>query len=330
MKLVFSLYCFLFFFTVSAQKIDNVHYEQSGKTIIVTYNLTELKGQQTATVSLFYSEDGGKTWGKPLQKVTGDVGKCVRPGSEKKITWDVLTERTSLTGTISFKVKAEGNLSGHIEMIFVQGGTFSMGSNDGGNDEIPAHTVTLSDFYIGKTEVTQKQWRDIMGDDPSYFKNCDNCPLEQVSWDDIQGFLQKLNQKTGKTYRLPTEAEWEYAARSGNKSKGYTYSGSNSLGDVAWFTDNSGSSTLPVAQLQPNELGIYDMSGNVGELCSDWYGDYSGFAQSNPKGLTTGANRVYRGGSWINTAYNCRTAYRNYLDPGRRSYYIGFRLVSPK
>ena len=205
MKLVFSLYCFLFFFTVSAQKIDNVHYEQSGKTIIVTYNLTELKGQQTATVSLFYSEDGGKTWGKPLQKVTGDVGKCVRPGSEKKITWDVLTERTSLTGTISFKVKAESNTFGDIEMVFVQGGVFQMGSNDGESDEKPVHSVTLSDFYIGKTEVTQKQWRDVMGNNPSNFTNCDNCPVESISWFDMQAFIKKLNQKTKKiTVCLPS------------------------------------------------------------------------------------------------------------------------------
>ena len=330
MKSVFTLYSLLFFFPVSAQQIDNVHYEQSGKTIIVTYDLSELNGEQTAAISLFYSEDGGKTWGTSLQKVTGDVGKGITPGPNKKITWDVLSERTSLTGIISFKVKAEGNLSGHIEMIFVQGGTFTMGSNNGYDGGKPLHSVTVSDFYIGKTEVTQKQWRDVMGNNPSYFKNCDNCPVEQVSWDDLQGFIQKLNQKTGNTYRLPTEAEWEYAARGGNKSKGYTYSGSNSLGDVAWFEDNSGSKTHPVAHLQPNELGVYDMTGNVWEWCSDWYGDYSSFAQTNPKGPSTGSSRVFRGGSWSGNLRNCRAADRNDNPPGHRNYFIGFRLVSPK
>ncbi|MFZ4549311.1 MAG: formylglycine-generating enzyme family protein, partial [Bacteroidales bacterium] len=218
-----------------------------------------------------------------------------------------------------------------IEMVFVQGGTFQMGSNDGGSDEKPVHTVTVSDFYIGKTEVTQKQWRDIMDDDPSYFKNCDNCPVEQVSWEDIQIFIQKLNQTTGRPYRLPTEAEWEYAARGGIKSKGYTYSGSNILGDVAWFTDNSNSKTHPVAQLQPNELGIYDMSGNVSEWCRNWYGVYTSYTQTNPEGPSMGARRECRGGSWLNYVHICRTAFRNYNTyPDSRINDIGFRLVSPK
>ena len=206
-----------------------------------------------------------------------------------------------------------------------------MGSNEN-SDEKPIHSVTLSDFLIGKYEVTQKQWRDVTGNDPSYFKNCDNCPIEQVSWNDIQEFIQKLNQKTGKNYRLPTEAEWEYAARGGKKRKGYISSGSNSLGDVAWYTDNSGSKTHPAGQKQPNELGLFDMSGNVWEWCSDWYGSdyYQSSPSSNPKGASTGSNRVLRGGSWFDYALYCRTALRNYFYPGNRDFFIGFRLASPE
>ena len=168
-----------------------------------------------------------------------------------------------------------------------------------------------------------------MGNDPSRFSNCDNCPVEQVSWNDIQDFIQKLNQKTGKNYRLPTEAEWEYAARGGNKSKGYTYSGSNSSGEVAWYTDNSDSKTHPAGQKQPNELGLFDMSGNVWEWCSDWYGSdyYQSSPSSNPKGASTGSFRVRRGGGWCSNARDCRSAYRDFTYPGRR---IGFRLASPK
>ncbi len=220
----------------------------------------------------------------------------------------------------------------NLEMVFVEGGTFQMGSNDGESDEKPVHSVTLSDFLIGKTEVTQKQWRVVMGNDPSRFSNCDNCPVEQVSWNDIQDFIQKLNQKTGKNYRLPTEAEWEYAASGGNKSKGYTYSGSNSSGEVAWYTDNSDSKTHPAGQKQPNELGLFDMSGNVWEWCSDWYGSdyYQSSPSSNPKGASTGSDRVYRGGGWGGDAQLCRSARRGGTYPGYRGSSLGFRLASPK
>ncbi len=222
----------------------------------------------------------------------------------------------------------------NLEMVFVEGGTFQMGMNDGESDEKPVHPVTLSDFFIGKTEVTQKLWREIMGSDPAllYFKGCDQCPVERVSWNDVQDFITKLNKKTGKNYRLPTEAEWEYAAKGGNKSKGYTYSGSNSLGDVAWYSDNSGSKTHPAGQKQPNELGLYDMSGNVWEWCSDWYGSdyYQSSPSSNPKGASSGFLRVYRGGSLTDVARASRTAYRIKYYPDYRYNVLGFRLVSSK
>jgi formylglycine-generating enzyme required for sulfatase activity len=218
------------------------------------------------------------------------------------------------------------------EMVMVEGGTFTMGCTNGqsdcGKDEKPTHRVTVSSFQMGKYEVTQAQWRAVMGKNPSSFSSCDNCPVENVSWNDAQDFIRKLNEKTGKNYRLPTEAEWEYAARGGNKSKGYKYAGSNDLGTVASYTGNSRNRTHPVGQKQANELGIHDLSGNVWEWCEDWYGEYSSSAQTNPKGASNGSFRVLRGGSWYDNARYCRVSFRNYGGSvGRRD--SGFRLVHP-
>ena len=219
------------------------------------------------------------------------------------------------------------------KMVLVSGGTFTMGctkkqGSDCEYDEKPAHQVTVSDFYISRYEVTEKEWRAVMESDPpnTISKGCDNCPAANVSWNDIQQFLSKLNAKTGKAYRLPTEAEWEYAARGGSSSRGYKYAGSNSLDEVAWYESNSGSKTRPVGQKKANELGLYDMSGNVWEWCQDWHGDYSSSAQTNPKGPGTGFVRVGRGGSWFSVPQNCRVAVRHYGSPGDRHYSPGFRL----
>ena len=220
---------------------------------------------------------------------------------------------------------------GDIEMVYVKGGTFTMGAtseqgSDANADEKPTHSVTLSDYYIGKYEVTQAQWRAVMGSNPIYFTG-NNLPVENVSWTDIQEFIQKLNKKTGKNFRLPTEAEWEYAARGGNQSKGYKYSGSNTLDDVAWYTRNSSSKTHPVGQKQPNELGVYDMTGNVLEWCQDWYGSYSSSSQTNPTGPSSGSGRVLRGGSWHSSVGYCRVSYRGCDYSGYRCSRYGFRLV---
>ena len=219
-----------------------------------------------------------------------------------------------------------------IAMVYVSGGTFTMGAtseqgSDAFNREKPAHSVTLSGYYIGKYEVTQELWEAVMGSNPSRFKG-DNLPVECVSWNDVQEFLRKLNAMTGKRYRLPTEAEWEFAARGGNSSRGYKYSGSNSLGSVAWYDGNSGSRTHAVGTKSPNELGIYDMSGNVWEWCQDWYGSYSSSSQRNPKGPNSGSYRVYRGGSWYFNARYCRVSYRNYFTPDFwNNLHLGFRLA---
>jgi formylglycine-generating enzyme required for sulfatase activity len=214
------------------------------------------------------------------------------------------------------------------EMVFVQGGAFTMGCADVDCScwEKPAHRVMLSDFYIGKYEVTQAQWKAVTGNNPSEFTG-DNLPVEHVSWDDVQGFITKLNRMTGKQYRLPTEAEWEFAARGGNSSKGYKYSGSNTAGDVAWYRDNSNSITHAVGTKSPNELGIYDMSGNVFEWCNDRYGNYSSSAQTNPQGLHSGSYRVLRGGSWDRSARRARVLPRNYGTPDFRGGDLGFRLA---
>ncbi len=215
-------------------------------------------------------------------------------------------------------------------MIAVQGGTFTMGAtaeqgSDAYSNEKPTHKVTLSDYMIGETEVTQELWKAVMGTNPSYFSGTQN-PVEQVSWEDCQNFIAELNAMTGKKFRLPTEAEWEFAARGGNKSNGFKYSGSGSIDKVAWYDGNSSSKTHPVKQKQANELGIYDMSGNVWEWCQDWYGSYSSSAQTNPTGPSSGSYRVFRGGSWYNNAY-CRVSYRNGSTPTDTYINHGLRLA---
>ncbi|MCI7045192.1 MAG: SUMF1/EgtB/PvdO family nonheme iron enzyme [Prevotella sp.] len=216
-------------------------------------------------------------------------------------------------------------------MVAVEGGTFMMGAtseqvSDADSDEKPVHQVTLSSYYIGQTEVTQALWEAVMGKNPSWVKG-DNKPVEQVSWNDCQDFVRKLSNLTCKRFRLPTEAEWEYACRGGKKSRGYKYSGSNTIRDVAWYIGNSSDGTHPVATKSPNELGIYDMSGNVYEWCQDWYGDYSSAAQTNPNGASSGSFRVLRGGSWYYYAKFCRSSNRNYHAPGYRSGNLGLRLA---
>ncbi len=219
-------------------------------------------------------------------------------------------------------------------MVPVEGGTFTMGAtseqgSDAEEDEKPAHKVTLSDYYIGQTEVTQALWEAVMGSNPSFFEG-DNLPVEQVSWNDCQVFIQKLNQLTGKQFRLPTEAEWEYAARGGRKSQGYKYAGGNNIGSVAWYTGNSGIATHPIGTKQANELGIYDMSGNVYEWCSDWYGDYTSSSQSDPQGPSSGSGRVGRGGDYGSSAGYCRVSNRYGILPGCRGDNLGLRLSCKK
>ena len=221
-----------------------------------------------------------------------------------------------------------GNVS--YRMKYVSGGTFTMGATsemtEPWDDEKTTHQVTLSSYYIGETEVTQALWKAVMGSNPSYFKG-DNLPVETVSWNDCQTFISKLNSLTGKRFRLPTEAEWEFAARGGNQSRHTQYSGSSRIDDVAWYESNSDNKTHPVKTKQPNELGIYDMTGNVWEWCQDWYGSYNSYAQTNPTGASSGSDRVGRGGCWIRSPRRCRSSFRGGYAPEDSNLILGLRLV---
>ena len=279
------------------------------------------------TVAIAQPDDGSKRPKKPTPvrpKPKPKPKSEPKPKPKPKPTPKVSSSYTD--DGIMFSI---GNV--RFEMVRVEGGTFTMGAtaeqgSDAYSDEKPTHQVTLSSYSIGKTEVTQALWQAVMGSNPSYFKGS-NLPVEEVSWEDCQTFIRKLNALTGKTFRLPTEAEWEYAARGGNKSRGYKYSGSNTLSNVAWYDDNSADKTHPVATKASNELGIYDMTGNVWEWCSDWYGSYSSSSQYNPTGSNTGSFRVRRGGSWSYNAGRCRISFRIYNTPTNSFNYLGLRLA---
>ena len=246
--------------------------------------------------------------------------------------------------SLSFHDKRVYTVNGvSFTMIPVQGGTFQMGATleqqSSDRDEKPVHSVTLSSYSIGETELTQALWQAVMDNNPSNFRGGGNLPVENVSWNDCQEFIRKLNQLTGATFRLPTEAEWEFAARGGNKSRGTQYAGSSNLDEVAWSDNNSDNKTHPVKTKLPNELGLYDMSGNVWEWCQDWYGNYSSSSQTNPTGPRrgsysvrrgtgpgSGSIRVSRGGGWSGSARFCRSACRSRYAPTNRSDLLGFRL----
>ena len=336
-KLVFFLLLSVFTAVCSfGQTVSNVDAYQEGKNIIITYD-TDKAG---SVGDVYCSTDGGRTWGEALCQVTGDVNKQVQAGSHR-IVWDVLAEREKLSGAnICFKVVtnyATFRVNGvSFEMVRVEGGTFHMGATSEQEGEAysvekPVHSVTLSSYYIGKTEVTQALWQAVMGSNLSDFQGA-NLPVEMVSWDDCQEFIQKLNRHTGRNFRLPTEAEWEFACRGGNNSRGYKYSGSNDIDTVAWYGGNSGQKSHPVATKAPNELGIYDMSGNVWEWCSDIFDSYTANSQTNPTGPQTGPRnfgfwRVLRGGSWDGYSSACRSLSRYNHGVTRRCNHLGLRLA---
>lgn len=264
---------------------------------------------------------------KKLQSKLQELRESNKKVAEEKAKQ--LAEKKRLEeATQAVKTFTVGGVS--FNMIRVEGGGFQMGASekdtDAFSDEKPQHWVNLSDYYMGETVVTQALWKAVMGTNPSRFKG-DNNPVEWVSWNDCQEFIKKLNEKTGQTFRLPTEAEWEYAARGGNKSKGYKYAGSSHAEEVAWCSNNSGQKTHPVKTKKPNELGLFDMSGNVFEWCLDGFGNYSNSEQTNPNGALSGSLRVYRGGSWGDTAGCCRVSYRNGNTPTDTFINLGFRLA---
>ncbi len=229
----------------------------------------------------------------------------------------------------------------NMKMVYVEGGSYNMGctGEQGGDcyDDETVRYVTVSDFYIGQFEITQAQWQAVMGTSVyqqqseagghSTYGTGNDYPMYYVSWEEAKEFCRRISQQTGKTYRLPTEAEWEYAARGGKKTQNSKYAGGFSLDYVGWYDGNSGSKIHAVGTKAANELGLYDMSGNVYEWCEDWHGDYRSYDTDNPKGASSGSNRVLRGGSWDDLAERCRVSYRDYGSPGDRFYYGGFRVV---
>ena len=220
-----------------------------------------------------------------------------------------------------------------MQFVSVKGGCYQMGSSNGRDNENPVHDVCVNDFSIGKFEVTQAQWEKVMGSNPSHFSQCGpDCPVDRISWNDAQEFIGKLNARSGRQYRLPTEAEWEFAARSGGRNEKWAgTSDEKSLGDFAWFGQNAGGNPHKVGLKKANGIGIHDMSGNVLEWCQDRYNDayYKASPKDNPPGADTGENRVVRGGSWSNSADSTRTAYRDWDEPKIRTYNVGMRVVLP-
>ncbi len=262
---------------------------------------------------------------------TANLLETIRQNSPSlRAQTSVSTPTPSRTPTNSNDSKTFKNSIG-MEFVRIPSGSFMMGSDNGEADEKPIHRVSISDsFLMGKTEVTQGQWKAIMGDNPSVFSICgDSCPVENVSWEDVQDFIRELNNKGEGTYRLPTEAEWEYAARADSTTK-YSYGdgdGEGSLGNYAWYEANSGSKTHQVATKQPNDWGLYDMHGNVWEWCADWYGNYSIRSVVDPASASVGSYRVSRGGSWYSNAENLRSTSRYNISPSLGSGSIGFRLL---
>lgn len=250
---------------------------------------------------------------------------CLLCGSAAAVLAQGSTKTTQMKD-LNFTVKGVT-----FTMVAVQGGTFTMGATyeqigDNYEDEEPTHKVTLSSYYIGKFEVTQELWIALMGENPSFYRN-EKCPVECVSWNDCQQFIAKLNQLTGKKFRLPTEAEWEFAARGGVRSREYKYSGSFDVDKVGVCGLDWNSGTRPVGSKAANELGIYDMSGNIYEWCQDWFARYRSADQENPQGAPSGTSRVMRGGSWFVSPNYARVSNRSGSEPDARFIHIGFRLA---
>ena len=321
-----------------AQKICVVQLTVGGRGLLVVARIVDVESETASQSGRVQKSDYtgwldvGTAVEEAVLKILG--GNSVIPGINRPDTFGGGTgSNLSFTiGSVTFK------------MVFVQGGTFQMGSYSGDNDEQPVHNVTVSDYYMGEFVVTQALWQEVMG--TTVYQQRDkvntswpmrgvgaNYPMYYVNHSEAEEFCGRLNQRfrgqlpAGYSFALPTEAEWEYAARGGNKTNAYTYAGSNYLSDVGWYTDNSSGSTHAVGMKRANELGLYDMSGNVYEWCADWYGSYGSSSQTNPRGPASGSDRVLRGCSWRGNASCCQAVIRDYGSPGARDYSSGFRLA---
>ena len=323
---------------LSAQTISNLRSELDPAGYYrISYDLSGREGDLYLIRITPYA--GSREVTNPKNASGAGITSPVAAGKDLQIFWNPVLEGVG-SANWQFRLSVISIPHG---MVLVEGGSFLMSSNDGEGDEKPVHQVTVSAFLIGKYEVTQKEWTEIMGNNPSNFRG-DELPVEQVTWYNVVEYCNKRSLKEGLTpcysgsgsgivcnwtangYRLPTEAEWEFAARGGKQTRGYTYSGSNDLGSVAWYNGNSGITTHAVGTKAANELGIHDMSGNVWEWCWDWYASYSSGSQNNPAGASSGSNRVLRGGGWNYYGYgNCRVSGRGSIIPGN-SINVGVRV----
>ena len=265
-----------------------------------------------------YLEEKIKNLEEKIENLDSELGKYKNPKPTIENESQPQTEVFTVKG-VSFK------------MVHVESGTFKMGANTGDteayNDEKKAHEVTLSGYWISETQVTQELWLAVMDENPSKFKGDPNLPVEYVSFEDCKEFIKRLNKLTRREFRLPTEAQWEFAARGGNLSKGYKYAGGDDIYAMAWFNRNSERKTHPVRELAPNELGIYDMSGNVHECCNDWFGNYSPSANTDPTGPKKGFQRVCRGGCCVDPSRHCRISFRTTISPKDKTDFLGLRLA---
>jgi formylglycine-generating enzyme required for sulfatase activity len=347
-------------FIAGAAEVKNLKLRHVGDKAVAMYDLISSSGEEEAEVTVAIIVNGERKTSDKLS-ITGDFGKNVRVGPGKKIVWDAAKDLPhDFAGQLRWDVKAVEDFESKpkleekgekaaktavviksemkdptngMEFVLIKGGCYQMGDTfgDGMPDEQPVHEVCVNDFYMGKYVVTQGQWQAIMGSNPSDFSSCgDNCPVENVSWIAVQEFISKLNKGTRERYRLPTEAEWEYAARSGGKQEKWSGTSSEAdFGDYAWFNSNADKKTHPVGTKAPNGLGLYDMIGNVWQWMADWYGEtyYNESPRDNPQGPNSGYFRVSRGGSWNNGARYVRASLRGYYNPFVSESYLGFRLV---
>jgi formylglycine-generating enzyme required for sulfatase activity len=381
MKNLFTIFLCFTIAQAYTQSIVNVSFRQEGETVRITYDLKEAQNGQTFNIELYCSTDDGRTYGNALKAVSGDVGEKIIGGYSKTIIWKPMQENitTLESDKVKFKVTAAIKSTMPDNMVFVKGGTFQMGSNES-DDEKPIHRVTLDDFHIGKYEVTVAEFEkfitatgyktDAEKGDGSYIytttwenkagiywkhdakgnlrsRSDYNHPVIHVSWNDATAYCKWLQETTGKGHRLPTEAEWEYAARGGNQPKGHKYAGINDESslhryanfadkntDFSWSVKSQNDNyayTAPVGKYLSNELDIYDISGNVWEWCSDWYSSdyYKNSSFNNPKGANSGTSCVLRGGAWSSKPAYCRITSRSSSTLTYRSYGIGFRVVFP-
>ncbi len=369
-KILLSVSFLLLTIVSNAQRISNVDFEVKNNKVEITYDILNVEKDQKFDITLWYSFTD-RNYQRIYSNLTGDIGQitATQKGNitNQKIIWNALAGGESIKGDIIFKVQAViTDPFPSPEMVFINGGTFQMGSNDGDSGEQPVHRVTVSDFYIGKYEVTNEEYCYFLNDygsdkvksgaysgesminfsgswkaekcriiqrgaNYSVESGYSKYPVIYVTWYGANEYCQWLSRKTGKTYRLPTEAEWEYAAGGGSIHQKYAGTDSeNSLSSYAWYDDNSGSKTHKVGTKSPNKFGLYDMAGNVWEWCNDWYDSdyYDSSPSRNPKGPSSGSVRVFRGGSWLNFASDCRVAIRIYDFPTFSSYNIGFRVAA--